>query len=135
MLYSLQKKLGLICHLIYAEKDCIKIAHYCPTKQHKLIWKKSPDKVMYQLYNELITDKVPLKHGISKIMCKMSAAFFMLDFLIHQSVYNNVVLFVGSTAVGTLIEFGLVKLRDQTFQPLMLKFRRCNFAYHCWRCT
>ena len=36
---------------------------------------------------------------------------------------------------GTFIEFWFIKLRDQTFQPLFLIYRRGNFVFHNWGCT
>ena len=46
--------------------------------------------------------------------------------------YNTVVLFIGSTTLGTLVNFNV---SVQTFQPLIVNNIRGNFVYHHWGCA
>ena len=47
--------------------------------------------------------------------------------------YDNIFLFFGLTTLETLRNFNWLSF--QTFQPLTLFYRRCNFVYHHWGCT
>ncbi len=60
--------------------------------------------------------------------------------LLHWSpkFYNNVFIFVSLTTLWTNTEFwlvGLLSLSVQTFQQLILIYRRSNFVCHYWECT
>ena len=51
--------------------------------------------------------------------------------------YNNVLLFVGLTTLGTLnliLISWFIKLSVQMFQPLILVYGRKNFVYNHWAC-
>ena len=56
---------------------------------------------------------------------------------LHKSpkFYNNDFLLVGSSTLGTLINFDLLSSSVQTCQPLILSYRRGNFVYYYWRWT
>ena len=47
----------------------------------------------------------------------------------------NVILFFGSTTLGTFIEFWLVGSLSWVFKTLIVIYRRSNFVYHYWGCT
>ena len=71
-------------------------------------------------------------------------------YLMHYSIFTggggvirllitvpNVFIFVGKQHWGILLHFlnWFIKLSGQTFQPLILIYRRGNFVYHHWECT
>ena len=52
--------------------------------------------------------------------------------LFIKKLYNNVFLFVSLPTLGTFIEFWLVDTLVQTFQLLIVIYRRGDFVYHYW---
>ena len=67
---------------------------------------------------------------------KKSFSSISLAYSWWEGFYNNVFFFVGLTTLGTFIELWLVgSLSFQTFQPLIVIYRRVNFVHHLFECT